>query len=103
MSFRIDRVVIAEEVVVLRVSGRIKGEDVDMLRTLLDREGRAVALDLKDVLLLDREVVELLALRESNGTKIRNCPPYIREWVMRERAERRQADRTRGGKEKTDE
>jgi hypothetical protein len=31
--------------------------------------------------------VNLLALSEANGTELRNCPPYIREWVTRERAE----------------
>jgi hypothetical protein len=87
MSCRIDRVVTAEDLVVLHVSGRITGEDVDMLQALLDGERHAVAVDLKHVLLLDREVVKFLALRESNGTEIRNCPPYIREWVTRERAE----------------
>jgi len=31
--------------------------------------------------------VKLLALSEAHGTELRNCPPYIREWVTRERAE----------------
>ena len=45
------------------------------------------AIDLKNVLLVDREAVNLLVLSEANGTELRNCPPYIREWVTRERAE----------------
>jgi len=28
--------------------------------------------------------VKLLALSEANGTELRNCPPYIREWIKRE-------------------
>lgn len=56
-----------------------------MLRALLEQEGGAAALDLKDILLVDREVVKLLALCESNGNEIRNCPLYIREWITRER------------------
>jgi hypothetical protein len=43
------------------------------------------AIDLKDVLLVDRETVKVLALSESNGAELRNCPAYIREWVTRER------------------
>ena len=70
------------------ISGRIKGDDVDMLRGLLEQERAAVAIDLKDVLIVDREAVQFLALRESNGTEIRNCPAYIREWVTRERRRR---------------
>jgi hypothetical protein len=37
--------------------------------------------------LLTEKAVKLLALSETNGTELRNCPPYIREWVTRERAE----------------
>jgi Domain of unknown function (DUF4259) len=32
--------------------------------------------------------VKLLAVCETNGTELRNCPAYIREWVSRERAQR---------------
>ena len=87
MSCRIDRVVTAENLVVLFISGRITGEHVDMLRGVLKQESGGFAIDLKNVLLVDREGVKLLALREANGTELRNCPPYIREWVTRERAE----------------
>jgi len=87
MSCRIDRLVAAQERVVLRISGQLVAEHVDTLRTLLEQEGRAVAIDLKDVLLADLEAVKLLALSEANSTELRNCPPYIREWVTRERAE----------------
>lgn len=86
MSCRIDRVAIGESLVILRISGRITRQDVDMLQILLEQERSAVALDLKDVLLVDREAVKLLALCESNGTELRNCSAYIREWVRRERA-----------------
>jgi len=44
-------------------------------------------IDFKNVLLVDREAVKVLALSETNGTELRNSPPYIREWVTRERAE----------------
>jgi hypothetical protein len=85
MSCRIDRLVTAEDLVMLRISGRITGQDVDMLRVLLEQERNAVAIDLTDVLLVDREAVKFLALRESNGAEIRNCSAYIREWITRER------------------
>jgi hypothetical protein len=73
--------------VVLVVSGRITGEDVDMFRGVLEQESGGVAIDLKNVLLVDRDAVKLLALSEANGTELRNCPPYIREWVKRDNAE----------------
>jgi hypothetical protein len=85
MTYRIDRVVIGEHHVILRISGRITGDDANVLRALLEQDGRAAAIDLKDILLVDREVVKLLALCESNGNELRNCPLYIREWITRER------------------
>jgi hypothetical protein len=87
MTWRIDRVVSDESLVVLSVSGRLTGEDVDMLRGVLEQESGGFAIDLKNVVLVDREAVKLLALSEANGTELRNCPPYIREWVTSERAE----------------
>src|SRR5690242_14592991 len=89
MSCRIDRVVSAENLVVLFISGRITGEHVEMLREVLEKEADALAIDLKNVSLVDREAVKLLARCETNGAELRNCPPYIREWVTRERAERK--------------
>jgi hypothetical protein len=86
-SCRIDRVVSSESLVVLFVSGGVTGEHIDMLRGVLEQESVGFAIDLKNVVLVDREAVNLLALSEANGTELRNCPPYIREWVTRERAE----------------
>jgi len=85
MTYRIDRVVMAEDYVILRISGRITGEDLNVLRASLEQEKKSVAIDLREVLLADREAVKLLALHESNGAEIRNCPLYIREWITRER------------------
>jgi len=62
---------------------------VDTLRNELRQESGALAIDLKNVSLVDREAVKLLGRCETNGTELRNCPPYIREWVTRERAERK--------------
>jgi hypothetical protein len=84
MSFRIDRVVSAESLVVLFVSGQITGEHVDTLRGVLEQEPGCFVIDLKNVILVDRDAVKLLARSEANETELRNCPPYIREWVTRE-------------------
>jgi hypothetical protein len=90
MSCRIDRVVTADNLVVLFVSGRITGEDVDILRDVLQQEASGgFTIDLNNVLIVDREAVQLLALSEANGTELRNCPAYIREWITRERAAKR--------------
>jgi hypothetical protein len=87
MSCRIDRAVSDDNRVALLVSGRITAEDVEMLRGVLEQESGGFTIDLQNVLLVDREAVKLFALSDANGTVLRNCPPYIREWVTRERAE----------------
>ena len=86
MSCRIDRVVSAESLVVLCKRPDYR-EHVDMLRGVLEQESGGFAIDLKNVVLVNREAVKLLALSEAHATELRNCPPYIREWVTREEAE----------------
>lgn len=43
--------------------------------------GESMILDLKEVRLADRDAVAFLARCEANGVQLRNCPPYIREWI----------------------
>ena len=85
MSFRIERLVGVEDIVVYRVSGRIHAEHVHMLTELFRREKGGVAVDLREVTLVDREAVIFLALSEARGIELRNCAAYIREWIVRER------------------
>jgi anti-anti-sigma regulatory factor len=84
MSFRIDRVAI-NHLMVLLVSGKLNGEHVETLRNLLRQESGLLAIDLKNVSLVDRDAVQLLAFAEHDGTELRNCPKYVREWINRER------------------
>jgi anti-anti-sigma regulatory factor len=71
--------------VILRISGQLTGDHVSTLRTLLEQEGNALILDLKNVRLVDGDAVKLLAMHEANGIRIDNCPLYVREWIRRER------------------
>jgi hypothetical protein len=69
--------------VVFTVVGRLEPDNVGELVKLLAAEpaGRAIVLDLKDLVLVDREVVRFLWQCESQGIVLRNCPPYIRGWM----------------------
>jgi hypothetical protein len=97
MTCRIDRRVVGQDRATLYISGRIAEEDVDTLRGLLDQEKGVVTIDLKNVLIVDREAIKLLAVGESNGVELRNSPAYIREWVTRETADRNTSEkRTKG-------
>ena len=72
--------------VVFTVSGRLSAEHVSELTALLATEaaGRHLVLDLKDVVLVDRDIVRFLRERQGNGIALRNCPAYIREWMARD-------------------
>jgi hypothetical protein len=52
---------------------------------LLEQENGTLTIDLKNVWLVNGDAVKLLAMYESNGAQIKNCPLYIREWITRER------------------
>lgn len=73
--------------VLFKLSGRLDSETADELRRALESEkdGRRIALDLKDLTLLNRDAVTLLERCEAGNIKLRNCPPYVREWITRER------------------
>jgi hypothetical protein len=86
MACRIDRV-LEEYLEVFYVSGRIEGEDLDVLRAALGPDTGAVAIDLRDVGRIDGEAVKFLAIIEGNGGTLRNCPAFIREWIERERSQ----------------
>ena len=72
--------------VVLTVAGRLQADNVGELSSLLADEppGRSVALDLKDVVLVDRDTVRFLHECEGAGIALRNCPPFVRAWLERE-------------------
>ena len=86
MTCRIDRRLVEGELVALRISGQITGDDVDVLRAAIDHELDPLAIDLKEVDLVDSAAVNLLAVSEGDGIELKNCPAYIREWIDQERA-----------------
>jgi hypothetical protein len=73
--------------VVFALSGRIDLEDVAELQRLLQSEGKdhSLVLDLVDVRLVNRDAVRFLADCQADGTRLENCPGYIREWIARGR------------------
>ena len=73
--------------VIFAVIGRIESNDLPELKRLIESHDPPVILDLKGVRLVDRDGVTFLANFETDNGRITNCPPYIREWIRRERAE----------------
>ena len=78
---------VEREAVVLRLSGRIEGEQlVELKETFASETGASsLILDLEGVKLVDQEVVTFLACCRADGIQLRNCPAYIQEWIGREK------------------
>src|SRR6267378_3175 len=85
MTFRVQRSTVGDALV-LMLSGDIAGDHTADLETLVDAGGNGpMVLDLKDVAVVDRAGVQLLARSEAQGATLLNCPSYVREWIHRER------------------
>jgi len=70
------------------LSGRIEKRAIAELRRLFDGQKvyrDIVVLNLKDVYVIDRDVVSFFVSCEADGVKLENCAPYIREWMEREK------------------
>ena len=90
MVLRIDKSNVSE-FVVFTFSGRIENEKIKELQEILvsEQANQKIALDLKDVKLVDQGSVEFLEKCERKGAELWNCPVYLREWILRVRNENR--------------
>jgi anti-anti-sigma regulatory factor len=74
---------------VFTLSGRMDEEHIAELESLIKSEasGYRIVLDLKDLTLAGHDVIRFLTRCETNGITLVNCAPYIREWILRQRAD----------------
>jgi len=86
MTFRIETAARARFTVFI-LSGRIEKQAIAELRRLFDLQTNYcdIVLDLKDVGVIDREVMRFFVRCEADGVKLENCAAYIREWMEREK------------------
>jgi len=84
MTLRIETTSEGENLV-FRLSGRIRSEELMELKEQLEGITEKAVLDLKEVTLVDLEVVQFLGLCVTRGMELRNCAPYIRKWMEREK------------------
>jgi hypothetical protein len=86
MAFRIETAA-RGRFIVFALSGRIEKEAISELRRLFEgqTDHRDIVLDLKDVVVIDREAMCFFVGCEADGIKLENCAPYIREWMKREK------------------
>jgi hypothetical protein len=75
--------------VVFTLSGEMDEEAIAELETLIrtGASGVPIALDLKDLMLVNQDAINFLERCEAEGIRLKNCPAYIREWVRRRRSE----------------
>ena len=80
--------------VVFKVSGQLNAENVAEMERLIAAEtkGRRIVLDCTDLRSVDGEAVKFLEKWEADSIKLNNCGLYIREWIRRERQERRSGE-----------
>ncbi len=69
------------------LSGRIDKQATTELRRLFEGQTdcRDIVLDMKDVGVIDRDVMCFFMSCEADGVKLENCASYIREWMEREK------------------
>ena len=93
MTLRID-ISDERERVIFTLTGRMQTEHVSELQTLIHCEhpDHDLVLDLTEVKLVDRDSVRFLAQIETQGTRLRNCSAFIREWISRERNDMNRAE-----------
>ena len=84
MTLKIEKVSDGRKTVI-RLSGRLRSEHLDDLKTQIDSDQSQIALDLDGVTLVDVEVIRFLNTCEKSGAELLHCWPYIREWIIREK------------------
>jgi hypothetical protein len=84
MTLKIERIS-SKDGTRIRMSGELRSDQLDQVKAEIER-GATIALDLEEVDLVDVESVRFLCARESEGISVLHCSPYIREWMLRERA-----------------
>ena len=58
---------------------------MQQLKLEIDRSETDVALDLRQVRIVDREAVRFLARCETQGIELLECPAFVRAWIKSER------------------
>ena len=71
----------------IRLSGEFRSEHVGGVQAEIKCGGTLVVLDLGEVDLVDVEVIRFLNACKAEGVSVLHCSPYIKAWMIRERAQ----------------
>jgi len=75
------------ERMIISLAGRLGSGGLDELKAQIADNTKTKILDLYEVTLVDVHVVRFLSSCEEAGITLARCPSYVREWILRERAE----------------
>jgi ABC-type transporter Mla MlaB component len=78
----------------LRLIGELRHEQLDDVRTEIDRGGPQVTLDLDELDLVDVDAIRFLNDCEAQNVKVVNCSAFIREWMLQERESETNSERS---------
>ena len=84
MTLRIDPVS-DEHGTTIRLIGRMQAQHVEELKAQIGDRGARVVLDLEELSLVDIDAVRFLGTCQAGGISIVHCPPYIDDWIAKER------------------
>jgi anti-anti-sigma regulatory factor len=70
---------------ILRLIGRVRSSSIGEVRQQIEQRASNIVLDLAQVDLVDLQTVRFLRDCQDQNIELRNCSPYILEWIRRER------------------
>jgi hypothetical protein len=70
-----------KNLIVFTLSGRLTTDALKDVEGLFRSERRHIVLDLREITLASAEAVNFLAHVVGEGTELKDCPAYIRQWI----------------------
>jgi len=93
MTLRMERIRMKRETR-LRLIGELRHEQLNEVRTEIERSGPQVTLDLDELDLVDVDAIRFLNDCEAQNVKVVNCSAFIREWMFQERESETNSERS---------
>src|SRR5437899_7283360 len=84
MTLKIEKVTDGHSTTI-RLIGRMRAEYLEELKAQIKDSGSRIGLDLEEVSLVDVDVVRFLGTCQAEGISLMHCPPYINDWIAKQR------------------
>jgi hypothetical protein len=84
LTFKIETLPCADRLII-RLIGELDATCLPELEAQIGSGRPSIELEMDEVTLVDIDVVRFLISCEARDIQLRGCPPYIREWIRREK------------------